>query len=212
MEFIHPDIQQYAEDMTTAESPLLAELNRKTYLEVLYPRMLSGHLQGRMLAMFSQMIQPKRILEVGTYTGYSALCLAEGLQPGGKLITIDINAELEDMVMDYAEKAGFADRIDMRVGNAMEIVPTVEGPIDLVFLDADKSNYKNYFDLAFPNIRPGGFVLADNVLWSGDVLNAEKQDKETTGLRIFNEYIAGHDGVEQVLLPVRDGITVVRKK
>ena len=212
MDFLDPAIDAYAENISSPEVDYLQELNRETHLKVLYPRMLSGHLQGRILSMISKMIKPQRILEIGTYTGYSALCLAEGLAHEGKLITIDINAELKDMVEKYALKAGFEDKIDMRIGNAMDLIPDMQESWDLVFLDADKGNYVNYFDLVIDHVRPGGMILADNVLWSGRVLDESLKDKETAGLRNFNRHIANNDKVEQVLLPVRDGIMVIRKK
>lgn len=212
MDFISPDIQAYAERFTSAEPALLAALNRETWDKVAYPRMLSGHLQGRILSLFSKMIRPKRILEIGTYTGYSAICLAEGLAPGGELITIDINADLQPMVLRYFEKAGLQDRAQMRVGDARDIIPTLQGPFDLVFIDADKENYCNYLDLVLPQMRSGGLILADNVLWSGHVLDPKITDSETQGLRDFVQKVARTEGVEQVLLPVRDGIMAVMKR
>lgn len=212
MEFIHPDIQDYAERFTSAEPTLLAELNRETHLKILYPRMLSGHLQGRMLAMFSKMLQPKRILEIGTYTGYSAICFSEGLAPDGRLTTIEYNPELQDFVLDFFHRAGIADRAELIIGDATVEAPKVEGPLDLVFLDADKENYINYFNIVLPKVRKGGVILADNVLWSGRVLDMEDDDKETQGLRDFVQHVDACAEVEQVLLPVRDGIMVIIKK
>ncbi len=211
MDFIDPNIQAYAESFTSPEPEVLAELNRETNLKVLYPRMLSGHLQGRILSMISRMVQPRRILEIGTYTGYSALCMAEGLAEGGKVITIDIDAELEDMVLKYAQKAGLADKIEMLVGNAMDIIPQLDETLDLVFIDADKYNYSNYFDLVLPKLRKGGFIMADNVLWSGRVLDAHTSDKETLGLRNFVQHVSNNKEVMQVLMPVRDGIMLIQK-
>lgn len=212
MDFLPPDLQAYAERYTSPEPELLAALNRETWLKVLYPRMLSGHIQGRMLSMFSKMVRPQRILEIGTYTGYSAICLAEGLAPGGSLDTIDINAELEDMVLRYFALAGLGGRARMHVGDATRIVPQLEGPYDLVFIDADKENYCRYLDLALPKVRPGGLILADNVLWSGRVVDPEVKDKETQGLRDFVQKVAQSDAVEHVLLPVRDGIMAILKR
>lgn len=212
MEFLPPDLQAYAERYTSPEPPVLAALNRETWLKVLYPRMLSGHIQGRMLSMFSKMIRPQRILEIGTYTGYSAICMAEGLAPGGSLVTIDINAELEDMALHYFREAGVADRIRMIVGDARQVVPALEGPFDLVFIDADKESYCDYLDLVVPKLRPGGLILADNVLWSGRVLDPHTEDKETQGLRGFVQKVADRDDLDYVLLPVRDGIMAVMKK
>ena len=214
MDFLDPKLSAYAESHTTGENALLQKLNRDTYANVLIPRMLSGHLQGRVLSMFSNMIQPKTILEIGTYTGYSALCLAEGLATGGKLITIDINEELEDMVRSYFEESPYRNQIDFRVGNAMDIIPTIDTEIDMVFIDADKPNYSNYFDLVLPKMRNGGIIIADNVLWSGKVINDEQlqKDEDTKALNAFNQKVMNHPDVENVLMPVRDGLMVIRKK
>ena len=211
MDFLDPNIKAYAEQHTSPETEVLSELNRETYLKVLYPRMLSGHLQGRILSMVARMIRPRRILEIGTYTGYSAICMAEGLVEDGKIITIDIDAELADMIKKYAAKAGYGDQIDLRIGNAMEIIPQLDETLDLVFIDADKHNYSNYFDLVLPKLRPGGFIMADNVLWSGRVLDANTTDKETLGLRNFVQHVSNNKDVMQVLLPVRDGIMLIQK-
>jgi len=214
MEFIDEQLSAYAEKHTTAEPELLQKLNRDTYANVLIPRMLSGHLQGRILSMFSHMIQPKRILEIGTYTGYSALCLAEGLTPDGKLITMDINEELEDRVQRYINDSDYSSQIDFHVGNALEIIPTLEDELDLVFIDADKPNYSNYFDLVIDKLRTGGIIIADNVLWSAKVLDPEQlaNDEDTKALHEFNEKMQQDSRVENVLMPVRDGLMVVRKK
>jgi caffeoyl-CoA O-methyltransferase len=208
MEILNEDLQRYAEQHTSPESDLLKKINRDTYAHVLMPRMLSGHLQGRVLSMISYMIQPQRILEIGTYTGYSALCLAEGLNPGGKLITIDINEELEKKVRDHFTR--WQDRIEYKIGNALDIVPALNEIFDLVFIDADKSNYIKYFDLVIDKIRPGGFILADNVLWSGKVLN-KNPDSDTKSIVAFNQKIQHDSRVENVLLPIRDGIMMIRK-
>ncbi|MCU0399196.1 MAG: class I SAM-dependent methyltransferase, partial [Cyclobacteriaceae bacterium] len=180
------------------------------HANILMPRMLSGHLQGRLLSMISHMIQPKSILEIGTYTGYSAICLAEGLRPGGKLITLDINDELEELVRGFFKQASLTEIIDYRIGNALHIIPTLTDSFDLVFIDADKENYCRYYDLVFKLVPLGGFILADNVLWSGKVLD-EKPDKDTKAILAFNEMIQQDSRVENVLLPVRDGIMLVRK-
>ncbi len=213
MEFISADLQAYVEAHSDQESPLLADLNRDTHAKVMMPRMLSGHLQGRLLSMMSHMIRPKRILEIGTYTGYSAICMAEGLADGGKLITLDINEELEAMVRDYFDKAGLGESIDYRIGNAMDLIPEIDEEFDLVFIDADKKNYTNYFNLVFEKVRPGGFIIGDNVLWSGKVIQTEKKtDKDTQAILDFNRFVQEDDRVENVLFPVRDGLMVIRKK
>jgi len=213
MEFIPEDIQKYVEAHSDPESKLLMDLNRETHAKVMMPRMLSGHLQGRALSMISHMLRPSRVLEIGTYTGYSALCMAEGLAEGGKIITLDKNEELEVMVRGYFEKAGYADVIDLRLGNALELIPEIDGPFDLVFIDADKANYYNYFKLVFEKVRSGGFIIADNVLWSGKVVRTEKKiDKDTQAILDFNRLTHEDDRVENVLLPIRDGLMVLRKK
>lgn len=210
MDFIPHDIQRYAEEHTSPESEILRRINRQTHAHVLMPRMLSGHMQGRILSMFSTMIRPKTILEIGTYTGYSAVCMAEGLAAGGTLITIDINEELEQRVREYFLNSGFGSAIDYRIGNALEIIPTLTGNFDLVFIDADKENYSRYYDLVINRVPLGGYILADNVLWSGKVLDA-KPDKDTRAMQEFNRKVQDDMRVENVLLPVRDGIMVMRK-
>lgn len=212
MEFLPENIQAYAERHTDPEPPILAQLNRETNLKVLYPRMLSGHLQGRFLAMMAKVIQPKRILEIGSYTGYSALCMAEGLVPDGTITTIEIDPELEDMIRDYFARAGQTHRLDLHIGNAVEIIPTLEGTFDLVFIDADKQNYTTYFELILPKLRTGGVIFADNVLWSGQVTDPNVQDKETQGLRDFANFVSSDPRVERILLPIRDGIMMIMKK
>lgn len=212
MEFLPEDIQRYAEEHTSPESPLLKQLNRETQSKIMMPRMLSGHLQGRILAMFSHMIKPERVLEIGTYTGYSAICLCEGLKPGGKLTTVDINEELEDMVRQYFISAGIEDKIDYRIGDAMDIVAKVKEMYDLVFIDADKINYSNYYDLIIDKVRQGGYIIADNVLWSGKVVGeGAKKDANTTALVEFNKKVHNDERVENVLLPIRDGLMILRK-
>jgi predicted O-methyltransferase YrrM len=213
MEFIDPALLAYCEAHTSGEDSLLKKITRETQAKVLMPRMLSGHLQGKMLELFTKMIQPQTILEIGTYTGYSGVCLARGLKKGGKLITLDINDELETMVRGFFEESGLADQIDYRLGNALEIIPTLKGPFDLVFIDADKFNNATYFDLIIDKVRPGGIILADNVLWSGKVLVAEGQkiDKDTKAILDFNDKIQNDPRVENVLLPIRDGIMMARK-
>lgn len=214
MEFLDEELQQYCENHTSPEPVLLKKLNRETHANVMMPRMLSGHLQGRTLALFSQMIQPQNILEIGTYTGYSAICMAEGLAENGTLHTIDINEELEEMVRKYFAEAGLSTKIQYHIGNALQLIPTLNETFDLVFIDADKINYSNYFDLVIDKVRPGGFIIADNVLWSGKVLVKFRKnlDKDTEALLNFNLKVQEDDRVENVLLPIRDGLLVIRKK
>jgi len=213
VDLINPDIQKYSEDHTNPESPLLERINRETHAEVLLPQMLSGHLQGRVLAHISQMIAPRRILEIGTFTGYSAICMAEGLLADGKLITIDVNQELEDKVRHYLVEAGLENKVEFLIGDALEIIPKIQDELDLVFIDADKVNYSNYFELVLPQVRKGGFILADNVQWSGKVVpgEGEKLDKDTQALRDFNAKVQLDSRVENVLLPIRDGLMIMRK-
>lgn len=212
MEFLPKNIDDYACSHTQNESQILSELNRETWAKVLIPRMLSGHLQGRALSMFSKMIRPKSILEIGTYTGYSAICLAEGLQNNGKLYTIDINEELEAMSSSYFKKAGIADKVTQFVGNALEIIPKINDRFDLVFIDADKENYSNYFDIVIDKMPVGGFIIADNVLWSGKVVEkVSDNDSETKALINYNSKIHQSERVENLLLPVRDGLMICQK-
>ncbi|QJW89221.1 O-methyltransferase [Spirosoma taeanense] len=212
MDFLPADLTDYAEAHTSPESDLLRRLNRNTRAHVMAPRMLSGHLQGRLLSMIAWMIRPRRILEIGTYTGYSALCLAEGLTDDGRLITIDHNEELEDFARSYWQQSPLNDRIEFRIGAAAEIIPMLDETFDLVFIDADKRNNSLYFDLIFDKLRPGGFILADNVLWSGKVTAPVKSsDLDTTAVLAFNQKIQEDPRVENVLLPVRDGIMMIRK-
>jgi predicted O-methyltransferase YrrM len=214
MEFLDEDLQRYAEEHTSAESALLRKVSRQTHLNVLKPRMLSGHLQGRLLSMFSHMIRPKQVLEIGTYTGYSALCLAEGLQEDGTLHTIDINEELEGMVRGYIAEAGLTESIKYYIGPALDIIPTIEATFDLVFIDADKINNARYYDLVIDRVRSGGYIITDNVLWSGKVLEKyrKKLDEDTAALLAFNQKVHDDPRVENILLPVRDGLLVARKK
>ena len=212
MNFLSGDIEQYVGLHTSPEPALLKRINRETYLEVLQPRMLSGHVQGRLLSLISKMVQPKIALEIGTYTGYSALCLAEGLREEGKLITIDVNEELRERVQGYFNDSDFKHQIDYRTGNAMELIPTLAYKWDLVFIDADKKNYLNYYDLVIENMNSGGIILADNILWSGKVLDTETKDRETELLRKYNQVINEDPRVENILLPIRDGIMVAIKR
>jgi caffeoyl-CoA O-methyltransferase len=213
MELFDPALVAYCESHTSAEDPLLKKIVRETQAKVLMPRMISGHLQGKMLELFAKMLQPKTILEIGTYTGYSGICLARGLRKDGKLITLDINDELESMVRGFFEESGLAHQIDYRLGNAREIIPGLEGPFDLVFIDADKLFYSEYFDLVIDKVPSGGIILADNVLWSGKILVEEGQkiDKDTRALLAFNKKVQDDQRVENVLLPIRDGVLMMRK-
>jgi predicted O-methyltransferase YrrM len=213
MDFLPESIENYIIKNTEKESVVLEELNHETWEKVLIPRMLSGHLQGRVLSMLSHMIQPKTILEIGTYTGYSAICLAEGLQKDGKLHTIDINEELESMVNTYVEKANLKDSITNHIGNAIDIIPTLTESFDLVFIDADKTNYSNYYDLVFDKVKPGGYIIADNILWSGKVVeDKSKLDADTLALIAYSEKVNADVRVQNVLFPIRDGLMIVRKK
>ena len=211
MEFLPPEIQQYSENHTSSESNLLQKITRDTFAKVLMPRMLSGNLQGQLLSVFSHMLQPKCILEIGTFTGYSAICLANGLTEGGKLITIDINEELEERVSAYFKEANLDHKIDYRIGDALAIIPELSNTFDLVFIDADKENYAAYYHLVINKVRSGGFIIADNVLWSGKVTDATKQDKDTLAVRAFNDLVQADNRVENILLPVRDGLMIARK-
>jgi predicted O-methyltransferase YrrM len=211
MEFIDPLLDKYVCEHTANESDLLKKINRETHLEVLQPRMLSGHFQGRVLSMFSKMIRPERILEIGTYTGYSAICLAEGLTPNGKLVTIDINEELASRVRGYFAESSYANQIDYLIGDAMELIPALNEKWDIVFIDADKHNYINYYHLVFPMVKVGGYIIADNVLWSGKVIDPSQHDKDTLLLREYNQLVHQDNRVEEVLFPIRDGLMIARK-
>ncbi len=210
MEFLPDDIARYSTEHTSPESDLLKQISRDTHAQVMMPRMLSGHVQGRYLSMISKFMQPKTILEIGTYTGYSAICLAEGLAADGKLITLDVNEELETRVREYFRLAGLQSQVDYRIGDAARIIPMLDYTFDLVFIDADKVNYSLYYDLVFDKVRKGGVILADNVLWSGKVTQS-KVDKDTRALVEFNSKINQDNRVENLLLPLRDGIMMIRK-
>ena len=213
MEFIDQKLDDYVCAHTENETEVLNELNRKTHLTVLRSRMLSGHFQGRLLSMISHMIQPERILEIGTYTGYSAICLAEGLTENGKLTTIDINEELEDIAREFIQKANLDNKIEYIIGDAMQIVPQLDEQFDLVFIDADKKNYCNYYHLVFDKVKPGGYILADNVLWSGKVVEPyEVLDSETKIIMDYNKMVHDDPRVQEILLPVRDGLMLARKR
>ncbi len=209
---IDENIQNYAEKYTSGESELLRELRMKTFGERSDKSMLSGFYQGRLLAMLSKIIQPKRVLEIGTYMGYSALCLAEGLSDGGKIITLDMQPETHEIAKSFWARSDLNGKIDGRLGDATEIIPTLDEIFDLVFIDADKPNYANYYDLVFPKVRVGGVILADNVLWSGKVLDTATNDDESTiALHEFNVKIRADKRVSNILLAVRDGCLMIRK-
>jgi predicted O-methyltransferase YrrM len=213
MDFIDPLIEQYSLDHSQKESTLLNELNRQTHLDILQPRMLSGHLQGRMLSAFSKALNPNKILEIGTYTGYSALCLAEGLSKNGYLCTIDCNAELESFAQSFFKRSNYSEQINMIIGNAIELIPSIKYQWDMVFIDADKENYSNYFDLVIDNVKPGGWIIADNVLWSGKVTRpTSKNDLETASIKAFNLKVNADQRVINILVPVRDGMMLMIKK
>lgn len=201
---------KYAESFTSDESNVLKELREHCYAHYEDSAMLSGFVQGRVLAMFSTMIRPRVVIEIGTYLGYSALCFAEGLQEGGKVITLDINEETNRVARSFVEKSEYADRIEFHLGQGADVIPTLPESFDLVFIDADKPNYSNYYDLVIDRVRPGGFIIADNVLWSGKVLEEEK-DENTAALHVFNEMVLADERVSNVLFPIRDGLMVIRK-
>lgn len=214
MDFLADALQNYCEQHSSDEPVYLQKLNRYTHAKVMQPRMLSGHLQGRFLAMISKLCRPRYILEIGTYTGYSALCLAEGLQENGKLITIDVNPELEDTVMHFVQEAGMEKQIQMIIGDAYQIIRTLPQQFDLIFIDADKPSYARYYDLVIDRLVPGGLILSDNVLWSGKVVDekALAKDKDTQLLDAFNKKLKADPRVECMLLPLRDGMMMARKK
>lgn len=211
MDFLPEKLTKYVENHSQAEPKLLQELNRETHQKVLLPRMLSGHFQGRLLSLLSKLVSPKQILEIGTYTGYSALCLAEGLSKNGEIHTIDINEELKALQRKYFDLSGYGKQIFQYTGEALKIIPALEKTFDLVFIDADKSNYENYFNLIVPKMKSGGLILTDNVLWSGKVVEPLKpNDVDTQGILAFNKLTNSDERVESILLPIRDGIMVSR--
>lgn len=211
MHFLSETLENYVAQHSQDEPEVLRELARETHLKVLQPRMLSGHFQGRVLSLLSKLVRPKHILEIGTYTGYSAICLAEGLQPNGQLQTIDVNEELVSLQRKYFEKSGFGELIIQHLGDAQKIIPSLNFSFDLVFIDADKENYSNYFDLVLPKMNNGGLILSDNVLWSGKVVEPVKPtDKSTLALLEYNKKLKEDPRIETVLLPIRDGLMVSR--
>ncbi|WP_209406104.1 O-methyltransferase [Pseudozobellia sp. WGM2] len=211
MHFLSPVLENYIQSNSEDEPKILQELTRETHLKILRPRMLTGHFQGRVLSMLSKIIAPKNILEIGTYTGYSAICLAEGMQPDGQLHTIDINEELQDIQRKYFDKSGYGSQISQHTGDAKSIIPKLDITFDLVFIDAEKKDYPEYFELVLEKTRPGSVILSDNVLWSGKVVEpVDKKDKVTPILLNYNKILKEDKRVETVLLPVRDGLTLTR--
>jgi len=212
MELFSEELTHYLENSCEPENELLKHINRETHLKVSMPRMLSGHYQGKLLSMISKMINPERILEIGTFTGYATLCLAEGLSENGRIYTIDINLELEDMVRSNFKKSELDSKIMYQIGDAKEIIPTLNETFDLVFIDADKKNNATYYDMIIDKVRSGGLILVDNVLWSGKVLNEGVSDQKTSFISKFNEMVSSDQRIEKLILPVRDGLFLIRKK
>ena len=210
MHLVSAELENYIDQFSSKEDEVLSELSRETHLKIQMPQMVSGNIQGKFLEMLSGLIQPKRILEIGTFTGYSAISLAKGLTPDGLLYTIDINEELQPMCARYFEKANLTSKIKHLVGDARKIIPELNETFDLVFIDADKVNYANYYDLVFDKVRIGGFIVADNVLWSGKVIE-EKKDKDTTAIHAYNQKIADDNRVKNFILSLRDGLNIVQK-
>jgi predicted O-methyltransferase YrrM len=209
--FINKDILEYSEKYSQQEPEILQELNRETHLKILNPRMLSGFFQGRLLSIISKLIKPKKVLEIGTYTGYSAICISEGMNKNGIIHTIDKNEELNTIQKKYFKKSGLENNIIQYNGCALDIIPKIEEKFDLIFIDADKENYINYFNLVIDKLNNNGVILADNVLWSGKVINSEDHDLTTNVLREFNKSVNNDNRVETILLPIRDGISIIRK-
>ena len=209
--FINKDILEYSEKYSQQEPEILQELNRETHLKILNPRMLSGFFQGRLLSIISKLIKPKKVLEIGTYTGYSAICIFEGMNKNGIIHTIDKNEELNTIQKKYFKKSGLENNIIQYNGCALDIIPKIEEKFDLIFIDADKENYINYFNLVIDKLNNNGVILADNVLWSGKVINSEDHDLTTNVLREFNKNVNNDNRVETILLPIRDGISIIRK-
>ena len=210
MELLNDAVQAYLEQHCEPETPLLRHINRETHLKVPMPRMLSGHFQGRVLSLISKLIVPRRILEIGTYTGYATLCLAEGLSKDGIIHTIDINEELEERVRGYFDQSVLASRINYHIGNAADIIPALDETFNLIFIDADKKNNGTYYDLVFNKLEAGGIIIVDNVLWSGKVVS-EQSDSDSIVIRSFNEKITNDSRIEKLILPVRDGLFIIRK-
>lgn len=206
------NLDDYILAHSDVEPDYLAKINRDTHVKMINPRMCSGHYQGRVLSMFCKMINPRKVLEIGTFTGYSALCIAESLPENGFLHTIEVDDELEDFILENFEKSPFADKIKLHIGKALEIIPTIDETFDLVFMDADKREYWDYFETILPKVKQGGFIIADNTLWDGKVIEeVHPNDKQTIEIIRFNDLIAKDDRVERVILPIRDGLTIIRK-
>jgi caffeoyl-CoA O-methyltransferase len=205
-------LEQYIEEYSTPEDPVLEDLYRQTHIRFINPNMVSGHIQGKFLELISHMIRPLNILEIGTFTGYSAICLSKGLQPEGRLFTIEINDELTDFAHNFICRAGAENKITQLIGRAQDIIPGLNLMFDLVFIDGDKREYVEYYDLIIDKVTPGGFILADNVLWGEKVLEKETSDPQTKGIIEFNEMIRNQTTIEEILLPVRDGLMLIRKK
>jgi predicted O-methyltransferase YrrM len=205
-------LDQYIADHSSPESDYLYRLFRATHVEILAPQMASGHIQGRLLKFLVKMVRPKRILEIGTFTGYSALCMAEGLDEGGKIITFEVDDELEDFTRRWIEGSEHASKVEFIIGDALEVVPTMNERFDMVFMDGNKREYIKYYELAMDYLNDGGWILADNTLWDGHVIDLARQDAQTNGVRNFNDFVRNDDRVEVVILPLRDGLTIIRKK
>lgn len=212
MNFLDPQLDEYVVNHTENEPAPLKELNRKTWIEILNPRMIAGHFQGRVLSMLSHMIQPKNILEIGTFTGYSAICWSEGLQKDGQIHTIDNNEELEDLAREYVIKSGCENQVNFHIGDAIDLIPTLKMEWDIVFLDADKANYTKYYNQVFDQVKPGGYIIADNVLWYGKVIDPSTHNEiDTEAILAFNKMVQNDSRVQNVLFPIRDGLMVARK-
>ncbi len=212
MNILNKRIEEYIRRMTTAENDILEYISRQTYLSVIYPQMISGQLQGKLLEMFSCMLRPKFILEIGTFTAYSTVCLAKGLAENGKIITIEVNPELEEHILTHIRLAGISDKTNLIIGDAINIIPNLNYSFDLVFIDGDKKQYVEYFNAVLPTVKQGGFIIADNVLWGGKVLHNKKtNDKETNGIIQFNNTVLNCQQVEVIIIPIRDGISIIRK-
>jgi predicted O-methyltransferase YrrM len=212
MKMTEDQIEKYIQEHIDEEPEFLKKLTRETHLHTLKPRMLSGHLQGRMLKMFCKLVGAERILEIGTFTGYSALCMAESLPENGEIHTIEINDEMEEFLTRVFEESGYQKKIQLHIGDALDIIPTFETPFDVVFMDGNKRHYTDYYHAVFPKLKAGGLIIADNTLWDGHVQETETRDAQTQGICKFNDFIASDDRVEKIIIPVRDGMTLIRKK